>query len=158
MKNNKGEISVGTILVGFLGILVALILYQGTFGFISQSTNSVVGVNRTYTMPATGSTTDLYGQELLSAGVVTNASGFLVPTTNYTLFERVSPVDGVKRVAITSLGGLYSTKSINVSYDYGQEGYIEDGGSRSIAGLIVVMSALAILVYAIGMVLKEKFF
>ena len=157
--NKKGEITTGVILGGFLGILVALILYQGTFGFISTATDPVNGVNRTYTMPAAGSSIDLFGQELLNTPVVTNATGgAVVAATNYTIAERVSPVDGLKRVALTSLGGPYASRSVNISYQFGQEGYIEDAGGRSVAGLITIMAAMAILVFAIGMVLKEKFF
>lgn len=159
MKNKSGEITVGAILIGFIGILVGLIILQGTFPYIGQTTNTYSVANKTITNPAVGSSIDLVGQELLSTPVVTNrTSGTVVTATNYTIGERVSPVDGLKRVYFQNLGGSFNGVALNVSYDYGQEGYIDDAGGRATTGLIPIMGALALLMAALAIVIKEKFF
>lgn len=157
--DRKGEINTAVVLTGFIGILVALILLQGIYPYIGTATNTVTMVNQTFTTPAAGSTVDLVGQEILSTPIVINrSSGTVVPSTNYTIGERVSPVDGLKRVYYKSEGGVFNSVGVNISYTYGPEGYIEDASGRSVAGLIAIMAALAVVVFTIGMVLKEKFF
>lgn len=159
MKERKGQLTVGMILVGFIGILVSLILYQGTVPFIGQTTLTSSSINRTYTMPNNAVKIDLIGQELLSTPIVTNStSGAVVPTTNYTIAERVSTVDGLKRIALTGANGLYNGRSVNVSYDYGAEGYIDDAAGRSVTGLIAIMSVLAIVIFAISLAIRKGWF
>ena len=156
----KGEITTGVVLMWFLGIIVALILYQWTFGFISTATDSVVGVNRTYTMPATGSTIDLYGQELIDTPVVYNRSnmtaGAIAPG-NYTIAERVSTVDGLKRISIKANTATFAGQGTNISYTYGPEGYIDSSAARSVASLIAIFAALGIGIFVLVPVLREKF-
>lgn len=155
----KGQITVGAILVGFIGILVGLILMQGAFPFIGAATNTYSLSNRTFTAPASGSTIDLVGQELLSTPTVTNrTNGVVVPASNYTISERISPVDGLKRIYYQSNGGQFNSVAVNVSYDYGQEGYIDDAGSRAVTGLIPIMMALAVIAAALALAYQKGMF
>ena len=158
--NIKGEITTGAVLVGFIGILVALILMQGSFPFIGAATNTYTLTNRTFTGGAGGVQIDLVGQELLSTPIVSNKTGQQVAGAgNYTIAEGISRVDGLKRIIYTPAGnGYLNSTAVNISYDYGQEGYVDDTAGRSVAGLIPIMAALAIVVFSIAMVLKEKFF
>ena len=157
--NKKAQITVGAILIGFIGILVALILLQGTFPFIGASTNTYTLTNSTFTAPAAGSTIDLVGQELLGTAIVINqTSGSVVPASNYTIAERVSPIDGLKRISYRSNGGVFNSVGVNISYSYGQEGYIDDAGGRGVAGLIPIMAVLAIIAVAIGLAIKKGMF
>lgn len=160
MKNRKGEITVAIILLTFISILVGLILLQGTFPFIGASTNSFTLTNRTVTGGGGGVTTDLVGQELLDTPIVTNRTGQqVVGAGNYTIAERISTVDGLKRITYTpSSNGNWNTTAVNVSYLYGQEGYIDDAGGRGVTNLIPIMAAMALIMAAVAMVLKEKFF
>lgn len=157
--NNKGEINVGIVLMTFLSIIVGLILLSGTFDFIGQATKTFTLRNYTFTFPAAGSTVDLYGQELINTAVITNRSNnAVVPASNYTISEGISSVDGLKRIRLTANAGYFNNVAVNASYDYGHVGYIDDAGGRSIADLIPIFGAIAILVAALALVFREKFF
>jgi hypothetical protein len=153
--NNRGETGIGmmsALLVVFVGVVAALALYSATLPFIGQTTLTSNLVNRTFTAPASGATIDLVGQELLGDPIVTNAtSGALVPTTNYTISEARSTVDGLKRITYTTAtNGLYNSRSVNISYNFGPEGYIDSGGGRAMTNLIVILAAMAIGIFALS--------
>lgn len=162
MKNKKGEITTGLILMTFLSIIVGLVLLTGSFDFLGQATNTFYLSNQTYTAPAVSSTIDLYGQELIDTPVVYNRSNMTagaIASGNYTIAERVSTIDGVKRISYTSnAGSVFAGQPINVSYTYGHLGYIDSAGGRSIADLIPIFAAIALIVAALALIAREKFF
>lgn len=148
--NKKGQDSLnymGLIVGIFVTIIVALALFQASAGNLDKAVNTFYLGNTTYTAAADGVTIDLQGQELLSTPLVQNAtSGAAVPSTNYTIQEGVSATTGVKVIQYTGLVGAFEGESINISYTYGDEGYIEDSGGRGIANIILVFAALAVAV------------
>lgn len=153
--NRKGQGL--TILLVFVGIIVALAMYQGLDPFMGQATGTATLTNSTFTSPAAGSTIDLTGQELLSTPIVSNRTGqAVVPASNYTIEERISTVDGLKRITYTSRAGPMAGQAVNISYSYGREGYIEDAGGRGIANLIPLFAALAVALIALSAIYKDK--
>ena len=158
MHKKAQMMGIGIFLSVFVGVIVALALYGPSVGFIGAATTTVTTVNHSITAPAAGVTVDLVGQELESVPVVINNSNFVVPASNYTIAETVSSVDGLKRISYTSHVGPYASKVVNITYVYGPEGYIDGAGSRSVAGLIAIFAALAIAVFTLSPVLKEKIF
>lgn len=156
MKNKKGA-GVAAMMTVFLGVIVALVLYQAAAGYMSQTTGTYALVNQTYTMPAVGTTIDLKGQELINTPVVINQSEVTasVPASNYTIEERVSTVDGLKRITLTSKGGNFSSSGVNVSYTYGPEGYVDSSGGRSMVLLIPILGAMAVAIFALLPALKD---
>lgn len=159
MKDRKGEINTGIVIMTFLSIIVGLILMSGSFDYIGQATNTFTLSNYTFTFPAAGSTVDLYGQELINTPAIINRSnGAVVPASNYTIAESISTVDGLKRIRLTAKAGYFNNVVTNASYDYGHVGYIDSSGGRSIADLIPIFAAIALVVAALAMVVKEKFF
>ena len=160
MINRKGQVGVGLFMALFISVIVGLVLFQGSAVFVAQATDTQVSNNRTYTLGAIGTTIDLAGQELIDTPVVTNAtnSAQIVPTSNYSITEGISTITGLKRIRLTSLGGNYSSTSVNISYTFGPEGYIDDAGGRSVADLVLIFSALLIAVVALTPSLREKFF
>lgn len=162
MMNNKGEISVGTLILVFVGIIVALALLSGSYDGIAKSTQSNVLVNGSYTLPANGACKDLVGQELLSSAIVINATnnGPVVTGINNTVSEGISTVDGLKRIRVcttgTSINGEASSGyPIKVSYTYGGEGYADDSGSRAIIGLIILLAVIAIAIWVLVPSIRE---
>ena len=99
--NNKGQMSVGIFLSLTVGIIVCLVLFQAASVYTGQATTTTSVINKTYTAPSTGGKIDLIGQELLSTPTVYNASNAseIIPSTNYTIAETVSTVDGLKRIS-----------------------------------------------------------
>lgn len=163
----KGQLTTTMILVGFIGIIVALVLLQGTFSYIGAATNSYALVNRTFTTGNAGTTIDLIGQELFDTPVISNRTGngttlLVVANGNFTIAEGISSVDGLKRIRLTTTtaGGLsgYNASVVNISYNYGQEGYIDDAGGRGVANMIPIMAALAIVLVAVFLGYQKGWF
>ena len=103
-------------------------------------------VNGTYTMPVNGSTTELLGQNVVGTDyIVTNASdGAYITSGNYTITQGLGS-DGQIATLLTAVdAGNFQSKSVNVSYSYEPDGYVNESAGRAIAGLIIVFSALAI--------------
>lgn len=163
MNNNKKGVANGSfsaLIVVAVAIIIGTVIYSGVVApNVGTMTNSVTMNNRTFTLPANGASVDLVGQELLSTPVVINQStGVVLTSPNYTIGERVSPTDGLKRIYIKMNDAKFASQGANISYVYGAEGYVDDAGGRSITGLVAVMAALAIFAaafYAIN--LKDLF-
>lgn len=154
--NRKGQAAgIGMFLAIFIGVIVGLILFQASVDQAAGTLNSVYAANKTYTLSAT--TQDLIGQELLDTPVMTNATGGeLISSTNYTIFEGISSTTGLKTVKMTGTpSALWTGKSVNISWTYGPNGYIEDTGSRSIVGLIAIFAALAVATVALVPTLRS---
>lgn len=155
--NKNGQVGLNFVLIALIGILVGIVLLPTIAEFVSKSTGTVSLVNGTYTAPAEGSSIDLPGQELLSTPIVNNVSGPSVPTTNYTIAEGISNTTSLKRILLTMpVGSGYDAQEINISYDFGPEGYIDNAGGRSLASLVIIFVALAIAVIALVPTLKSK--
>lgn len=150
MKNmNKKGASVAGIITAFIVAIVALAFVVAIAGSSSTLTDSRTLNNVTYLAPAAESTIDLTGQELLSTPVVLNTTdGVVIPASNYTIFEGISPSTGVKTIRYTSHAGHVSS-NVSITYTYGDFGYIDDSAGRSMVDLIVIFCALAVLAYVI---------
>lgn len=144
----KGQLqAMGPLIAVAVAVLIGLAIFSGSVapsvGVMTQTKNLV---NSTVTMPAAGSYVDLTGQEYVSGVVVTNATGgTVVATTNYSIVEMNSPTTGVKTIRLLAASGPYNSKSVNVSYVYGDVGYVDDSGGRAIVNLIPIMVAVALL-------------
>jgi len=155
--NKQGQINVQMMMGIFITILVALVLIVPIAQYVGSTTYTESAVNTTYTAGAEGVAVDLAGQELLNTPVVTNASdGTLVDSNNYTIDEGVSATTGLKTIRYTSAAGSWNqNQTVNITYQYGDDGYIESSGGRSIASLIVLFSCLAVGVVALWPTLKS---
>lgn len=158
MDKKGQEINVGVVITLFISIIAGLVLWQAAVGNMHQSTQAQTLSQGLYTTPANGGSIDLVGQELLSTPTVTNrTSGATVAAANYTIAETVSAVDGLKRISYKTNAVHYQNAPVNISYNYGAEGYIDDAGGRSIYLLIPILAALAIALVALVPTLREKF-
>lgn len=158
-KSKKAEMDgMGVILIAFVAIVVGIAFYQAIIQYVGESTgvSLIRTINSTITMPAANGVVELTGQEYVGTAIVTNASevGTIVPTTNYTITERINS-DGVKGIVLTSKGGMWATGSVNITYTYYPDGYIDDAGGRSMALLIPIFAALAIAIVALVPALRS---
>ena len=150
MKSKKAELGVGVIVVAAIAIIVGLILFQAAASNVEQATQTVTGVSTLSQGQYTGvlnTPVELVGQELISVIAVTNrSSGAAIAAANYTIYECVRNSDNLKGICYKALGaGLPSASApVNISYTYYPNGYIDDAGSRSIAGIIILLAAIAI--------------
>ncbi len=157
--NNKGESQgmIGGFIIAFVGIVVAIALFQAIAQDVGVVQNTQTqGADYQVTLPANGESIDLVGQEILSTPAVTAVGNGTVLAANYTISEIVSTSTGVKTISYQVDTVTFENQLVNISYDYGGDGYIEDGGSRSIAGLITIFAALAILAIGLGLAISPK--
>jgi len=150
----KDGINIAVIITIFIGVLVGLVLLPTTAQYVGITSNTIVqnstsGQGTTYTAPTWaegGTTIDLVGQELLSTPIVRNSTtdGIVFAAANYTIAEGISATTGLKSIQFTSNNASLDGLTLNISYEYGADGYIDNGGGRAIAGLIPLFFALAI--------------
>ena len=157
--NKKAQLSVGMLLLVFIGIVVCLVLINPIASNIGSASQTVFVKNVTITPGAgAGSIVELTGQEIIGTPQVNNASGAAISINpgNYTITECVRTSDGVKGICYTRLIADASITKVNVSYTYGPIGYVDDTGSQAIIGLILIFAVLAIAIWVLVPVIKEK--
>ena len=153
--NNKAQ-TIGSFLMVFITVIVGIALMIAVASDYGRATTTGT-INYTVTAPATNGVLNLVGQELLNTPVVQNASGGDVwNTANYTIAEGVSTTTGTKRIIFTTLVDGIQGASINVTYNYGPEGYIVSSGARSVASLILIFMAVAIAMVALEPTLRNN--
>ena len=188
MKDKKGQLGVGGIVILVMGIVVVLVILQAIFGYQTQVTTKTNIVNETLTktaaISATGHINTSYWFALdggcpqttdnwrltdtsdcaLSGITVSLSNGTaLVLNTDYV----INSTGGVNHATCTD-GDLYGdisfkdTLNVNktdnatkISYTYCQDGYSTNSGSRTMAGLIGLLSAIALLVFVIYMGVRQ---
>ena len=153
--NNRGEVTIGSVLMLAVVVIAALVLLQASFANIGTMTQTRDVTNQTIKFTPT---TVLQGQAVSNV-VVTNASnGVSVPATNYSITNYNIGSDGVLRSYLTNLSGVFGGQNVNVSYTYEPLGYDTNAGNRTIIGLIALFSALAIAVVAMTPSLRNGIF
>lgn len=162
--NSKGQVAVGSLIVLAVGIIVGLVILTGGITSpVGTLTNTQSWVNKTYTAPTTNGSANLIeftGYQALTNVVITNASsGDVIPAANYTITNyQVGTTDGIVVSTLTANPGNsigWFGKSINITATVEPVGYDTNSGGRAIAGLIIVFAALALVVAAVGVVIKN---
>ena len=158
VKNKKGEVGLSTIILMAVALIVGLAILPAIFSQQSVMTDTFGVTYEDYeeTTNISGSQA-LRGQEIIGSYTIVNATGVEDCTTNYTLSEGIDVASNTKRVLITHVGSAdEQCYSVNVSYTAGGEGYVDNAGGRSIAGLIGLLSAIALLGAAIFYFMKNS--
>lgn len=158
--NDKGQGSIGIMLVAAIAILVGLAIFSGAIlPNIGTATRTEISMtNTSYTMAASNSTVEIThcGQKILSGLVYNRSSGVLLTTTNYSFVQFVG-ADGLVAAGVKTLEESgYASSPINVTcVSYEPDGYVESSGGRSIVLLVAIFSALAIAVVALVPTLRS---
>lgn len=159
--DRKGQIGFGFVIMAAVAILIGLAFYTTTFSdSIGLMTKTYTSNNVTVTMGAENASVEIpqCGQRSLSTIVVNRSNTTdIITTANYTI-TTAAGTDGYLITKIqTPRYGKYAGYAVNVTCNYEPRGYISDGGSRAIVGLIAIFMALLILVAAIPD-LRDKMF
>jgi len=157
----SGGIGIGTLIMVAITVIVGAVLLVASASNTEQTVHVYTASNVTYTAPLDGETIDLDGQELIGTPIVYNATGpidasVIINAANYTIDEGISASTGLKTVQYTSNEDEYESRSINISYQFGGDGYADDAGARAVIPLILIFMALAIAVVALDPVLRSS--
>lgn len=152
----KQTLGIGMLVVVFVAVIVGIALLNSAASSVQSSTNTVAVANLTFAAPANGSSSAITGyQEIIGSATVLNATdNITIGAGNYTIASTSS--NGLKVLQYTTINPQFASKSVRISMTAEPTGYIEDSGSRAVAGLIIIFGALALAVVALYPVLKEK--
>ena len=171
--NRKAQIGINGFLIAFIVALVGLVLFVTVAQTTGTSTTTVtlgptVSNNTILAADvpdAIDTRIDLIGQDLFGTATVVNATGGQTALAgNYTVGEHVSTTTGVKSVYFeldtVQFSGANLTASgrtgLNITYQYGPDGYINSSGGRAMASLIVLFFAIAIAFVVLSPTLQSK--
>lgn len=161
-KKGQMDNTMGMLLVIFVTIITGVILFQVIAQQVGSSTNTVTA-NSSETLAVSGSSIYIEEYRALSGVTIVNASNQsqTVPATNYTITNNaLNPTTGALSVQVTTNDGDWNSSAVYVQGTAQPLTYIADSGGRSVAALIVILFALAIMAVAIspvGMQIKEYF-
>ena len=146
---NKKGATLGMLIIMFIGIIVALALFAGTFESVGNMRNIRTTVNESITTAAINGTVTLTGRENTTVIVVSNTTGIF--TNNFTVTTTNSAGALAILLKTTDAAGVAGSNSttMNVSYSYKPQGYNDSSGARGIIVIIMIMASLAIAVFAI---------
>ena len=143
-------IGFGLIVMAAVAVLIGLAFWPTLSPAIGQMTKTFTSASTTITLPAGGATTEITpcGQKALTITIINATGGETITATNYTLSQSVG-TDGYLAAKLTvAASSPYASKSVNYTCTYEPKGYIEDGGSRAIIGLVAIAMALLIMIAA----------
>lgn len=157
--NNKAQINGLTVIIMmFITILVGVIFFQAIEQSVGESTNTADIANQTISV--VNQTTTFLNFRALNDVIVTNASsGEVIIAANYTVTNNViNPADGALSTSIIMTDEhVFITNSWNISGTAQPTTYVADSGARSMAQLIGIFFALAVLVAAIVPSIRNEF-
>ncbi len=146
----------------FIGAIIAIVFLASISDNIFTQTNTVSATNSTFTAPVVNGSVAITGRELVDGTTpitlnASNASG--IDLQDLGVFVDTRTINGVRTVAlnINQTGIGFASSDINVTYEYDPQGYISIAGGRSITLLILIIAALAILVFVVVVFVRDGF-
>jgi len=150
--DRKGQVNVGMLIIIAVTLVVGAIFLQTIAQQVGTSTSTVTLANLTgETLATAGNSIYIEEYRAISGVVIYNATGTLVPAANYTVTNNfIHPTTGALSVKITT-GAVseHAGDAVNISGTAQPLTYIDDSGGRAIAGVIVILFALAIAIVAL---------
>jgi len=157
MKNNKGQMMVGGLIMIAIAAIVGVILLVGSAQNVGEATNTVSVVNLTIAVPANGGVYNFTDYRAVSSGFVAinGTGGETIGSGNYTIADN-QVVDGDLAATLTVDDAEYQSINWNVSFTGQPTGYIDNAGGRAIAKIIIIFFALSIAVVTLVPTLRSK--
>lgn len=152
--NNKGEISIGVFVLLFVGAIVVLSLIPSIAQNVGQVTNVNGVVNESLVIPAALNTAVTLQGQSVSSVVITNATGYVISSGNYTVTNNVVS-NGVQTANIKFTVAGFNGTTVKGTYTSQPTTYAAESGSRTVAGLIVLFASLGLAAWIIYWVVKE---
>ncbi len=145
----------------FVGTIIAATLIATISDSIFTQTNTIAVTNNTVTAAAVNTTLDVSGRELLTTIEIYNATN--VTDTLVGLGGSLQTGTGTSgllsvQLILNDTASAFAGESVNISYTANPDGFLSDGGARSIANLILIFAALAILVFTVVVIFQNENF
>jgi hypothetical protein len=142
----------------FIGAIITVTFIQSIANQTTLSTNTYSVRNATTTLCSTANcTTDVVGRELVGTGFIQNRTGIAVVRS--VVLQNGIGSNGLLTVQYflndTAITQGYGGAVVNGTYTYNPDGYVSSTGGRSITNLIVIISALAILLWILVMLIRD---
>lgn len=135
----------------FIGVVIVLAMFPAITGNQSILTNTANSyTNTTVTLGDVNVAKEVSTpceQGIISSVITNKTNGTVIATSSYSTSQMVG-AKGVLASAVTLTDAGLANKSFNISCVYKPYGYVEDSGGRTVAGLIVIFAALALLGFA----------
>ena len=159
-KNKKGAVGLGIFVVTFMGIIVALALFNPIADTTGDMTNIRTITLENYTTAATvNDSITLPGREIVGSIVVVNASDNSdVWTSNFSLLSTTATgALGIRLKTSDDAGEAGQNGSLaSVTYELKPQGYSDGSGARGIINIVLIFAAITIMAFAYGPV-REAF-
>ena len=157
--NKKGAMTIGMFVVVFMGIIVALSLFNPIADTTGDMTTIRTATLANYTTAAVNGTVTLQGRENTTVITVVNASNVSdVWTTNFGVTTKnTAGVLAILLKTTDAAGEADQNLSLaSVTYSYKPQGYSDGSGARGIINIILIFAAITIMAFAYGPV-REAF-
>lgn len=139
----------------FVGAIIATVFLASFSDNIFTQTNTATQTNLTVTVLAINTSLAVAGRDLNTVTEISNLTFIGLQTRGLNLDDGL--VNSVKTVRLTAndtASDLVGSE-VNLTYDYNPDGFIDSAGGRSITSLILIISSLAILVFAVVVFIKD---
>lgn len=156
MKKKAQMEGMGLILATFISIVVGVILFQAIAQNVGESTNTVAVSNQSLGTVLNNSVIYITNYKSISGVVIYNSTTSVVADTEYTIAND-QVYNGALAIKVTVDADDGDSQTGNEWFISGTAEpltYISDSGSRSMAMLIVIMFALALVAVALYPVYK----
>ncbi len=141
----------------FIGALIAVVFLASIADSVFLQTNELSVTNFSQTTAAVNASVVLKGRSFTGTPGVTNSS-FDDVTAQYSFNNTIlNGADHQILMVTLDEANLNSGAStlVNVTYSFQPDGYLADSGSRSMALLIVIFGAVAIIVFIFVVMIKD---
>ncbi len=148
MKNKKGQLEMGSIIMVAITLIVGVILLAASAQNLHPTLNTIDINNESFT-GTLNERVAISGQAVTDTMIVilVNDSVFIT-TGNYTV-ESNQILNGALTATINVTTSYIDGAELNISYTMQPDGYSTSGGARSVAGIIIILFAVSIAVVAL---------
>ena len=140
----------------FIGAIITVVFLGSIADSVFLQTNTFSVSNNTVTAPAINGTLILEGRELVSGTTpsVVNTTAHEIQDQGVTVTDGL--ISGVQTVflSVNDSSVPNNGSSVNVTYEFNPDGYLKSSSDRSVARLVIITGALAILVFVIVVMIK----
>lgn len=140
----------------FVGAIIAITLIAIIGTSIVGQTTTAENIENV-TAPAVNGTLDLRGRTLILAQPVTNITDASNTSVGMIIQTAISSTTGLQTVQLTlnDTAEDYAGTPVNVTYTYEPDGYLNNGGARAMALLILIFAALGIMIFVVVVFIQD---